>query len=128
MGTIHVSTEHGGILLLTFTGEVADTADIASFKNDIATVAKSVKNLNLTQGNKIKVLIDITNFTATYVSEAVDALVELAREDKELVEKTAVFGGSTKVRVIGDTIIMLSGRKNIKFFENKTEAVEWLNS
>jgi len=55
-------------------------------------------------------------------------MVELARGDKELVEKTAVFGGSDKVRIIGETIVVLSSRTNIKFFETKPEALSWLNS
>jgi len=128
MENINVSSEKGGILLLTFVGEINDTTDINVLRSDVNTVSTAIKNLHKEQSKKIKVLIDIVSFKAQYVSEAVDVLVELARGDKELVEKTAVFGGSDKVRIIGETIVVLSGRTNIKFFETKPEALSWLNS
>lgn len=128
METIHVSTEPGGVLLLTFKGEVNDTTDVKSFKSDIDIVSKKIKELHKSQGSGIKVMIDITDFVAEYVSDIADALVELAKEDKSLVEKTAVFGGSLKIRIMGETIAELAGRHNIKFFENKSSALAWLHS
>ncbi len=127
MENIHVSHEDGGILLLTFKGEITNSTDITSLKADIYVVAKAITELHRSQGNGIKVLIDITSFTAEYVSEAIDALAELAKADKSLVYKTAVFGGTPEVRALGETIIALSGRSNIKFFEKKEEAINWLN-
>jgi hypothetical protein len=128
MENIHVSHEKGGILLLTFKGEINNSTDITSLKADIAVVSKSIKELHTTQGKGIKVLIDITSFTAEYVSDAIEALVELAKADKSLVYKTAVFGGSMKIRVLGEMIVALSERSNIQFFENKSNAVSWLNT
>ena len=128
MENIQVSSEKEGILLLTFVGEINDTTDINVLRSDVNTVSTAIKNLHKEQSKKIKVLIDIVSFKAQYVSEAVDVLVELARGDKELVEKTAVFGVSDKVRIIGETIVVLPGRTNIKFFETKPEAIAWLAS
>ena len=76
----------------------------------------------------IKILIDITDFTAGFISEAIDIMVDLAQEDRDLVEKTAVFGATLKLRAIGDAIITLSGRNNIKFFQTKAQALEWLGT
>ncbi len=128
MENIHVSHEKGGILLLTFKGEINNTSDISSLKNDIATVSKAIKDLHSSQGKGIKVLIDITKFTAEYVSDAIESLVELAKADKTLVYRTAVFGGTMKIRVLGEMVVALSGRNNIQFFEDKNTAVKWVNS
>ena len=128
MQNIHVSTEEGNILVLTFVGEIKDVTDIESFKYDLETVADTVKQMSAASGHGIKVLIDVTHFTANYVSEGVDALVDLAEHDESLVERTAIFGGSLKVRAIGETIIVTANRKNIKFFKTKAESIAWLKS
>jgi hypothetical protein len=128
MENIHVSHEKGGILLLTFKGEINNSSDIDSLRGDIAVVSKAIKDLHKSEGKGIKVLIDITNFTAEYVSEAIEALAELAKSDKALVYKTGVFGGSMAVRALGEVIIALSGRGNIQFFEKKEEAINWVNA
>ena len=128
METISVSNEVRGILSLTFRGEVKDMSDVGQLKVDIEKVSKAIKNLHDAQNKGVRVLIDIVGFSADYVSEGIDALITLARSDKDLVEKTAVFGGSTKIQVIGETIVALAGRRNIKFFETKAEAIIWLES
>lgn len=124
----HVSTEDGNILVITFTGELKDATDADLFKSDLEIVAKAVKDMHTATNGMIRVLIDVSGFAANYVREGVDALVDLAEQDENFVEKTAVFGGSFKVRAIGETIIVTSGRKNIKFFETKAEAMSWLDS
>jgi len=76
MENINVSSEKGGILLLTFVGEINDTTDINVLRSDVNTVSTAIKNLHKEQSKKIKVLIDIVSFKAQYVSEAVDVLVK----------------------------------------------------
>jgi hypothetical protein len=86
METLHASAESGGLLLLTFTGSIIDPADVKKLKGDIATVSKRIQDFHKSEGHSIKILIDITHLTAEYIEEGVDALVELARQDKTLVE------------------------------------------
>jgi hypothetical protein len=128
MQTIHVSTEPGGILLLTFNGEVKDAGDVAVLKSDIAIVSKTIQDLHKKSGKGIKILIDLSDFKADFMDEAVEALADLARQDQAFVQKTASFGGSLKIRTIGKTIVALAGRKNIMFFQDKSEALDWLNA
>ena len=128
MEVIHVSAEPEGILALTFVGEVNGQTDLDLLKGNIDTVSKAIKDYHIAQGKRIKVIVNVTDFKAEYISEAANALAKLAKQDKELVEKTAVYGGSTKIILIGETIVALSGRTNIRFFESKEKAIKWLNS
>jgi len=66
MENINVSSEKGGILLLTFVGEINDTTDINVLRSDVNTVSTAIKNLHKEQSKKIKVLIDIVSFKAQY--------------------------------------------------------------
>jgi len=127
MAIIHATPEPNGILLLTFNGVVASDADVQQLKTDIDTVSSSIRSLHKAQGQGIRILLNISNFDAEVVMEAVTALVNFARADKEYVFRTAIFGASKKLKVIGDSIVTLSGRSNIKFFETKEEAMHWLD-
>jgi len=128
MEYINTSIESDGALLITFSSEVTNKSDISLMRTEIASISKEVKKIYAKQGKNIKILIDITGFKAIYLTETVNALVEVAKEDKDLVERTAIFGGSLQVKIIADIIIELSGRKNMKIFKTKPEAVQWLNS
>ncbi len=128
MATIHASAHTGRILELIFNGTLADKKETEQFIVDVDTVAKTIQNLHRSEGKQIKVLIDLNTFEAGPNSMAFDALVELARQDRELVEKTAIFGGSSQLTMLGKTAAYLAGRHNIHFFSSKAESLEWLKS
>ncbi len=126
MATIHASAQHGGILLLTFDGKLNVADDTRQFVSDVDTVAEAIQNLHKSQGKRIKVLLDLSTFEAGPNAQAFDALVKLAQQDKEFVEKTAIFGGTSQLQMLGQTAAFLAGRDNIHFFVTKAKALEWL--
>jgi hypothetical protein len=74
----------------------------------------------------LHVLLDMTNFTGNYCLEALSLFTGFAKTNKSFIERTASFGGSDKVKMAGEIVITLSGRDNIKIFNTKEEALNWL--
>ena len=77
---------------------------------------------------KVRILLDLQEFSGKYCGEAVDVLAHFAKDNKEYVEKTASFGGSANTRSVGEMITLLSERENIEVFETEKEALEWLRA
>lgn len=74
----------------------------------------------------VKVIIDIGAVTG-YAPEAVTILTNLLIEDKEMVHRSATYGGSDYILMAQDMLASLSGRSNFKSFKTKEEAVIWVN-
>ncbi|HEY0220693.1 MAG TPA: STAS/SEC14 domain-containing protein, partial [Candidatus Paceibacterota bacterium] len=100
--------------------------DVVSLKSDLKVVSEKINQVHKNVGH-VKTLIDISNLKTRIIGEAIEALIELAKRNKDLVDKTAVLGGSEKLKIVGETIAALSGRENIKFFDTKEQAIDWLN-
>src|SRR3954462_8401731 len=98
MSILHASKGPDGVLLLTFTGEISSAGETKQLQEDIATVSETIRGLHKSQGQPIKILIDISNFKARVIAEAIDDLIGLAKDDKVYVAKTATFGGSIQLR------------------------------
>ncbi len=114
-----------GYMLLQFNGDPVHDA-IDQFKKDIDHSSKMIEEESKKSGQKIRILLDMTNFSGNYALDALSALVSFAKHNEPFVERTASFGGSDKVTMAGEVAIALSGRKNIKLFDTRHDAVAWL--
>lgn len=69
-------------------------------------------------------LVDVT--AARFNVEVVEALKDLATHNRPFVVATALIGVSGLQRVIFESIVAFSGRKNLKPFPSRDEAFAWL--
>lgn len=118
---------HGKYILFQFKGDLVQHK-VEGFKEDILVASKLITDKFKKDGKKVRVLLDMTEFTGNYSLDSLTALVEFAKNDKLFVEKTASFGGSDKVKIAGEIAITLSNRDNVKMFDTKEEAIAWLLS
>lgn len=108
------------------------------FNGDITKVVLSEYQAELNKGielieeyyrrhtKKVKVILDMTDFTGNYSLDALSALVSFAKHNTEYVDHTASFGGSEKVKMAGEVAVALSRRDNIKVCDTKEEALQWV--
>ena len=75
----------------------------------------------------VKVIIDLSSFTGKYAMKCFMEMLKFANSTKDYVEKTAVFGGSYQGKMIVEIIGAIALHENVKFFETKEEAMEWLS-
>ncbi len=122
---LEVNVEGTDLVLLTISGNVG-TDQMPDFALALSEASKTIKGLFDNHGQKVKVLIDVSKFTGNYAVEAVVKLAGFAKNNTPYILKTASFGGSDKVKMAGEVIIQLAHRDNIKLFDTKKEAVEWL--
>lgn len=128
MATIHAQAEAGGVLLLRFKGGLVTDTDTDRFVADIAQVAKAIKEHHQGQLKQVRILIDMSEFEVSPDSRAFEALVNLAKEDKDVVSRTAIFGGTPRIQTIGQTVAYLADRENIRFFPDRESAMKWLGN
>jgi hypothetical protein len=112
-------------ILLEVYGDVVQD-NIEQFKNDLAEASAIIVDEYHAHNKPLHVLLDMTNFTGNYCLEALSLFTGFAKTNKSFIERTASFGGSDKVKMAGEIVITLSGRDNIKIFNTKEEALNWL--
>lgn len=88
-------------------------------------VKETIQDLFHKNSKKILCLVDISS-VEKYDPEVITRLAELMKDNEPYVKKTATFGGGSYLVMAEDVIIALSGRKNLKAFKNKDEAMDWL--
>ena len=69
-------------------------------------------------------LTDITD--STYNRKVTDALMELGKHNKPYVIAGGAVGVTGLSKVVFKSILAFSGRSNIKLFETREEALDWL--
>lgn len=119
-----VDTQAGYIVLQFNSDPVHDV--VGNFKKDLDHAASIIEQEFKKEGQKVRILLDMTNFSGNYALDALSALVSFAKHNGPFVERTASFGGSDKVTMAGEVAIALSGRSNIKIFDTRHDAVAWL--
>jgi len=77
-------------------------------------------------GDATLIAIDLQESPRQFSSGARKVWVQLLQNPK--VHKTAIFGGSVFVRTVASFVIAAAGRKNIRFFLTKKEALAWLKN
>lgn len=76
--------------------------------------------------NSICTLTNITN--ANYNQDLISALKKFAQKNKPHVIAGAVIGVEGIRKTVFNTILKISGRKNMRMFGNEDEALKWLVS
>ena len=76
--------------------------------------------------NSLYTLSDITD--SRYDRHVTAALQELAKHNKPYVIAGAAVGVSGLQKVVFQSILAFSGRKNIKLFDSRQSALDWLAS
>jgi len=126
--TIQVTTEPGGrYIIIKFVGDLVES-DVEQFKKDLESATNALIETYQKKGDKLHILLDMTDFTGNYSLDALNALTAFAAKNSTLVEKTASFGGSDKVKAAGEIVTTLAHRSNIKIFDKEADAVAWILS
>ena len=99
---------------------------IPALKEWAQETAKTIKELYQETGQKVKTTVDLSSLVEKYDSEGIMILSSLMKENEPYIERTATFGANWTIKFAEDIVINLAGRKNIKTFENKKDALEWL--
>lgn len=124
---LDLSVTPEGMLYTRLTGSVTSD-NIEELRKEVATAKLVVYGEYQRRNAKFKSLIDVTDFSGTYVPEALAMLSELMRANKSYVEKSALFGISETVTAAANIVTSFSGRENLSFFKTKEEAMAWLNA
>ena len=124
--TLTTTVEPDGLCVtLKFSGDLTeDKGEL--FKSDLLEAGKLIADSFRAKQHKIKVLLDMTDFSGNYSATNLTALAQFAKQNEPFVIKTASFGGTEKVKIAGEIAIALSARDNIKIFDKKADALEWL--
>ncbi len=80
----------------------------------------------INSGKASFVLIDLQQQSSKFSSVARKIWVKFLQNTK--IKKAAMFGGNIIVRTLASFVIAAAGKKNIKFFAAKEEALKWLKS
>jgi hypothetical protein len=121
---LEVSVGAQDIVHITIGGELS--ADkVPLFKEWTPKVNETIKNLSQKKGDKVLCLVDIASLTQ-YDPQILVELATLMKSNEPYVLRSATFGGSTYMVMAEDIVIALSGRKNLKAFKTKEEALDWL--
>ncbi len=120
-----ISINDAGLVTMFFMGDI--THDVMEeYKKELDRGIQLIEQYYQAHTRKVRVVLDIQNFTGNYSLDALNALVSFAKKNTPYVDRTASFGGSDKVKMAGEVAIALSMRDNIKIFDTKEEAMTWL--
>ena len=120
-----ITINEQGLVLMKFNGNL--TKDVVpEYKAELDKGAEYIETFYKNHTKKVKVILDMTDFTGNYSLDALGALFSFAKHNTQYVDHTASFGGSDKVKMAGEVAIALSGRENIKICDTKEEALQWV--
>lgn len=105
------------VLLYDFTDLHDNKASLELIKYARETAAKQ-------RANSLFTLTDISN--SNYDKKVTAALQELAKHNKPYVIAGTAVGVTGLARIIFRSILAFSGRSNIKLFDTREEALDWL--
>ena len=76
--------------------------------------------------NSIMTITDVTD--ARFSQETTDELKDLAASNKPYVIASSVVGVAGMRKIVYDSIVMFTGRKNMKRHSTREEAFKWLST
>lgn len=123
--TLDVSIGAGDIVHMTIGGDVNAEA-MGKLAEWIGKVKETIKDLHDKKG-PVLCLVDITDMH-TYHADVLTILANLMKDNEPYVLRTATFGGSSAITMAEDVVIALSGRNNLRAFDNKEKALHWLQT
>lgn len=101
--------------------------DLAGFENTLDSlpyINEARATVALQPPRSLRCIVDVTG--SRFNVEIVEALKELARHNKPFVIASALIGVAGLQRVILESVITFSGRKNLKSLPSREEAFAWL--
>jgi anti-anti-sigma regulatory factor len=114
-GTFSVTVDKDGIVRLQ--EQQKPTAEsTAAMTRDFLAAAK--------ERASTKAVVDLTAVSGVPPSGARKNIADMFK--KSGLEKIAIFGTSTPIRVVAGFIMKASGLQNVKFFHTEEEAMVWL--
>lgn len=111
--------EGGNVLRLTFMGDT-DRHGAEKLVADFAPFLAQA-----TTENPWRILWDDTRGGKT-TSEVRKVYADLNRDPR--IGRVAIFGAQRYGRVLGEFVLKLTGRDNVRFFDNEAEARAWLTA
>ena len=125
-GSLVASVISEGRVLLTISGTLKKES-LESLSVGIVEAKAIVQEQGKLCGNRVKILVDLSTFDGSYDTISMERLADLARFDTSYVSKTACYGGPILASMLVEFVATLSGRTNLKFFQSKEDAEEWLD-
>lgn len=122
---LQVSRIKDGVILLKIGGDLS-TERLDSFFVGEEEAERVIEEESKKRGTKIKIAVDLTDFTGMYDARAMERMARLAKKDAPYVEKTGCYGGPKLMTMLVELVASLAGRENIHFFETKEECEAWL--
>jgi hypothetical protein len=125
-GSLVASVISEGRVLLKISGTLKKES-LESLSTGIVQAKDIVQEQGKVCGNQVRILIDMTDFDGSYDTISMERLADLARFDTSYVHRTACYGGPILTSMLVEFVATLSGRTNLKFFQSKEDADEWLD-
>ncbi|MDQ2891404.1 MAG: hypothetical protein M3R65_12760 [Gemmatimonadota bacterium] len=101
-----------------------DLTAFASPHEALEYIAEAGSRVATQPKNSVRCLVDVTG--ARFNGDVVQALKELAAHNRAYVMASAIVGVTGLQRVILDSVIKFSSRKNLKSIPTRDEAFAWL--
>ena len=121
-----IEVDGDGTISLTLGGKL-EGLNLVALENWSKEVHNIIKDRYENTYAPVRVVINIDEVTS-YAPEAVTILTKLLIDDKQMVHRSATFGGSDYILMAQDMLASLSGRTNFKSFKTKEEANVWTSS
>ncbi len=108
-----------GVLQLTFIGDT-DSRDVQALREDFTFYLEQA-----TVENPLLILWDDSRGGKT-TAEVRKLYADLNRDRR--IGKVAIWGARSYGRILGEFVLKISGRDNIRFFDTQEEALVWLQA
>lgn len=119
-----VEIDANDMINLVLGGNVTDEY-IVDLKKWGEEVKKAMKTVSQRTGGTVYTIIDISE-AHEFDEAAMRVIRDLMEFNKTYATRTATFGGSIYSVMAQDTLMVMTGRTNMKAFKTKEEAVKWL--
>ena len=124
---LEVSLTRDNALFITIKGDITED-NLPVLKDDIVRGATTIREESEKALRPLPALVDVSGLNRAYSAEAIELLAEFEKNNRPYITHTAVFGADIKIKLTGEIISAISGRKNISFYNSKEEAVASLAS
>jgi hypothetical protein len=113
-----------GIIYITMGGNLTtDTLDV--FDQWSEKVKEAMRTAYANDSDRVLTLIDASRAQEAD-QKSIARLIELMRYNKQFVTRTAVFGPEHLIRLVIEIALRVTRRTNMKLFDEKDEALNWL--
>ena len=124
---VGVSISPEGVVELVLGGNVSSYLHKAELEAWVEEAKAAIAGQKKKQGGIATCLVNVEALR-DFDEESVAIVKDLAGWHESADVKTAVIGGTLFSNMALRTIIIMTGRKNIKSFDSKDDALEWLKS